>query len=85
MKQYEEELKRKKQEVPLGVRTMKTLYLVYRWFDQGIFERCTDDGWKLIGMVKNPDLIEQIEEIDRKQFGEDANLQYEVEEIYTDL
>lgn len=64
---------------------MKTLYLVYRWFDQDRFERCTDDGWKLIGIIKDSDLIEQIEEADRKQFGEDAFLRYEVEEIYTDL
>lgn len=64
---------------------MKTLYLVYRWFDQDTFERCTGDGWKLIGIVKDSNLIEQIEENDRKYFGEDAFLRYEAEEIYTDL
>lgn len=64
---------------------MKTLYLLYRRYEQDLFDRCTVDGWKLIGVVKDPDLIEQIEELDRKQFGEDAYLMYETEEIYTDL
>lgn len=65
---------------------MKQLYLLYRWYERNnIYGRCTDDGWKLIGVVKDYNLLEQIEEADRKQFGENANLEYWVEEIYTDL
>ena len=65
---------------------MKTLYLLFRRSEHPeLYERCTDDGWKLIGMVKDSNLLEQIEELDRKQFGEDAYLTYETEEIYTDL
>lgn len=65
---------------------MKQLYLLYRWYEHSDrIERCTNDGWKLVGVVKDYNLLEQIEELDRKGFGENANLQYYVEEIYTDL
>ena len=63
---------------------MKTLYLVYRWYEHDT-TRCTDDGWNLVGVAKDFDSIEQIKELDRKQFGESANLEYEIDMIYTDL
>lgn len=65
---------------------MKNLYLLFRRSEHPeLQERTTEDGWNLIGVVKDYNLLEQIEELDRNQFGENANLEYYVEEIYTDL
>ena len=65
---------------------MRELYLLYRWHKHNnIRGRCTDDGWKLVGIVKDMDNLKQIEEIDRKSFGENADLEYAMELTYTDL
>lgn len=65
---------------------MRELYLLYRWYEHNdIHGRCTDDGWKLVGIVKDMDHLKQIEEIDRKSFGENADLEYSMELVYTDL
>ena len=64
---------------------MRELYLLFRRNEHpDIFERSID-GWCLVGIVKDMDHLKQIEEIDRKGFGENANLEYEMELIYTDL
>ncbi len=65
---------------------MKNLYLLFRRSEHPeLHERTTEDGWNLVGVVKDYNLLEQIEELDRKRFGENAKLEYWAEEIYTDL
>lgn len=64
---------------------MKTLYLVYRNAENYNSECHTGDYWDLVGIVSAECLVEIVKEKDRKQFGEDANVEYTVKEIYTDL
>lgn len=64
---------------------MKTLYLIYRRVEDYTPDAYTSDDWELIGVVKDEDLIEQVKELGRGGFLQEAEVEYIVKVIYTDL
>ena len=64
---------------------MKKLYLVYRKVEHYTPEAYTGDNWELVGVVKDEGLIEQVKNESRGGFLQEAEVEYTVKEVYTDL